>query len=169
MLFGLMTKIWNTSNQPNASIPTRPAGCCSSSDSSLYSLTGTVLRMANLTLSHQHSLDDSPSSPDTIVPSSCMVTVLTWELQNIITEAQCTQPEPPAISSSLIQPVLQSFSGSTHPIFHAPPQGATQVQSLLQPSHSLLPYFIYTVNKGAQLSLFCHLCPVFGFDGYHQP
>lgn len=45
-------------------------------------------------LSRQFSVQESPSSPDTIVPPSCVVGAVTWLIEATVREAQRDQPDP---------------------------------------------------------------------------
>lgn len=45
-------------------------------------------------LSRQFSVQESPSSPDTIVPPSCVVGAVTWQIEATVREAQRDQPDP---------------------------------------------------------------------------
>lgn len=63
-------------------------------------------------LSHQHACESTPSSLDTIIPSSCIM--------NTVKNSRQTQPilamAPQATSLSLIQSALKSYHGSMCPI-----------------------------------------------------
>ncbi|KAJ8012627.1 hypothetical protein DPEC_G00044840 [Dallia pectoralis] len=41
-----------------------------------------------------HDVDGAPVSPDTIVPSSCIVTTVNWEIESAIRATQQTHPDP---------------------------------------------------------------------------
>lgn len=45
-------------------------------------------------LSRQFSSEEAPSTPDTILPASCVVAAVTWEIESIIRDAQQAQPDP---------------------------------------------------------------------------
>ncbi|KAI2649094.1 Transposon Tf2-9 polyprotein [Labeo rohita] len=45
-------------------------------------------------LSQQFVPEEEPSSPETILPFSCVVAAITWEIESVIREAQHTQPDP---------------------------------------------------------------------------
>lgn len=46
------------------------------------------------TLSRQHVSSESPSKPDTILPTTCVVAAVSWGIESIVKEAQQTQPDP---------------------------------------------------------------------------
>lgn len=46
------------------------------------------------TLSRIHSPDDSQKEPATILPPSCLVASVTWEIEDLIHQAQLTEPPP---------------------------------------------------------------------------
>lgn len=45
-------------------------------------------------LSRQFSVPEDPSSPETILPSSCVVASLTWQIEAQVRKAQHSQPDP---------------------------------------------------------------------------
>ncbi len=58
------------------------------------------LRSRNIkpdSLSHLHTSEESPSIPDTILPSTCVVAEVSWEIESAVREAQRTQPTESAV------------------------------------------------------------------------
>ena len=45
-------------------------------------------------LSRLHSVGDNTSDPGSILPPSCLVAALTWEVESLVTQAQTLQPDP---------------------------------------------------------------------------
>lgn len=45
-------------------------------------------------LSRQFTPEENPPSSETILPLSCVVGSITWEIESVIREAQRTQPDP---------------------------------------------------------------------------
>lgn len=45
-------------------------------------------------LSRQHSSKETNSRPNTILPASCVVAAVTWEIESVFREAQRLQPDP---------------------------------------------------------------------------
>lgn len=45
-------------------------------------------------LSRQFAPEEGESTPDTILPASCMLGAVTWEIERVVREAQHTQPDP---------------------------------------------------------------------------
>ena len=45
-------------------------------------------------LSRQYAADEATAPPETILPPSCVVATLTWDIESAIREAQRTQPDP---------------------------------------------------------------------------
>lgn len=43
-------------------------------------------------LSRQYE-EEAPSNPDIILPSSCVMAAVTWEIESLVREAQYTQPD----------------------------------------------------------------------------
>lgn len=53
-------------------------------------------------LSRLHSPDDSVKTPATILPPSCTVAAISWEIEDIIKQAQLSEPAPENCPSSKI-------------------------------------------------------------------
>lgn len=45
-------------------------------------------------VSCQYASEESPASPDTILPASCVVGTLIWEVESVVGEVQCDEPDP---------------------------------------------------------------------------
>lgn len=79
-------------------------------------------------LSRQFSAEETPTEPETIVPPSCVIAALTWEIEAKVRQAQSTQPGPGNgppnclfVPDSVRSQVLQWAHSShltCHPGFH---------------------------------------------------
>jgi len=95
-LFGLMIITWHISSQPNVSTPVRPGRWSLYFGRFTFTLTYRPgsRKVKPDALSHQFVSEESPSSQDTILPPTCVVAAVAWEIESKVREAQWTQADP---------------------------------------------------------------------------
>ncbi|CDQ60114.1 unnamed protein product [Oncorhynchus mykiss] len=86
------------------------------------------------TLSRLHNSSATPSTSETILPTSCLAATVDWGIENLVREAQCSQPGPEEGPANWLFSLIQSGPGSWNELI--PPDG---ILSSRVPSYTSLP------------------------------